>query len=215
MSTVDRSIALAARDAVRDALTRKRRLEIANPNERPALIEVGADIIQGEGTVTFGPNVHVRRHAFMECGKDGHISIGAHSLIMPYAMLLAYSGRIELGEYCTVNPYCVLHGHGGLKAGNYVRIAPHVVIIPANHKFDDVDRPIARQGLDKKGVVIEDDVWIGANAVILDGVHIGKGAVIGAGAVVTKDVLPLQIVAGVPAKPIGTRGTAQAGADER
>ncbi|MCK7515996.1 MAG: acyltransferase [Desulfobacterales bacterium] len=72
-------------------------------------------------------------------------------------------------------------GDGGLTIGNNVRIAAHTVIIPANHVFDDVNIPIRKQGLSKKGIVIEDDVWIGSGVKILDGVVIGKGCVIGAG----------------------------------
>lgn len=199
-------IAWSARDALRTASIRKQRLETSDPYQRPPLVETGVDLVENDGRIVLGSNVHIRRHAMLDCGKGGHIEIGANSVIMPYAVMLAYGGRIRLGEYCSVNPFCVLHGHGGLTIGNYVRIAPGTVVIPANHIYDDPDRPISRQGLDKKGVVIEDDVWIGAGAIILDGVHIGKGAVIGAGAVVNKDVASMQVVAGVPARQIAMRG---------
>jgi acetyltransferase-like isoleucine patch superfamily enzyme len=73
-------------------------------------------------------------------------------------------------------------------------------MIPANHNIDDPDRPIRTQGLSCRGIVIEDDVWIGARVVVLDGVTIRRGAVIGAGAVVTQDVPAGAISMGVPAK---------------
>jgi acetyltransferase-like isoleucine patch superfamily enzyme len=120
-------------------------------------------------------------------------------------MILSHGGDIVIGDDCSVNPYSILYGHGGLKIGDKVRIASHTVIIPGNHKFGRVDIPIFRQGVTMKGIVIDDDVWIGANCTILDGVSIGKGAVIGAGSVVTRDVEPFSVVAGVPARVITTR----------
>ncbi|MBX9684740.1 MAG: acyltransferase [Hyphomicrobium sp.] len=121
-------------------------------------------------------------------------------------MLMTYSGvRITIGADCTVNPFTVLYGHGGLTIGNFVRIATHTVIVPANHIFADRDVPITKQGLSKLGVVIEDDVWIGAHVTILDGVTVGRGSVIAAGAVVNANVEPYSIVGGLPAKVIGQR----------
>jgi acetyltransferase-like isoleucine patch superfamily enzyme len=118
---------------------------------------------------------------------------------------MTYGGFIRIGDHCSVNPFCVLYGHGGLTIGNNVRIATCTVIIPANHVFSDLDIPIHKQGTTALGIVIEDNVWIGANVTILDGVRIGRGAVIGAGAVVTKDVDPLHVVGGVPACTIKVR----------
>jgi acetyltransferase-like isoleucine patch superfamily enzyme len=79
-------------------------------------------------------------------------------------------------------------------------------LIPANHRFDDVNRPIWTQGESRIGIRIEDGVWIGANATILDGCTVGEGSVVAAGAVVTRDVPPLSVVAGVPARVVRMRG---------
>lgn len=121
---------------------------------------------------------------------------------------MAYGGEITMGDFCSVNPYTVLYGHGGLHMGEGVRIAAHCVMIPANHNIDDPDIPVRKSGLTKKGIRIGNDVWIGARCVILDGVTIGEGAVIAAGAVVNRDVEPFMIVGGVPAKPIKSRKAA-------
>jgi len=75
-----------------------------------------------------------------------------------------------------------------------------------NHNFRDSTRLIREQGVTYKGIVIEDDVWIGSKATIVDGVTIGQGAVIGAGSVVTKSIPAYAIAVGVPARVIGTRG---------
>jgi len=90
--------------------------------------------------------------------------------------------------------------------GNDVMIGQDVIIITRNHEFKDISIPMSRQGFkDYEPVIIEDDVWIGARVIVLPGVRIGKGAIVGAGAVVTEDVEPYSIVAGVPAKVIGSR----------
>jgi acetyltransferase-like isoleucine patch superfamily enzyme len=92
-----------------------------------------------------------------------------------------------------------------------------VNILAENHVFDDADRPIVDQGIIRRGITIEDDVWIGNGVMILDGVTVGQGAVIGAGSIVTKDVESLAIVAGNPARPIGRRvpgGRKEARAEE-
>lgn len=120
-------------------------------------------------------------------------------------MLLSYGGSIEIGDDCTVNPYSILYGHGGLKIGNGVRIAAHCTIIPSNHNFADRSVDIRLQGLTNLGITIEDDVWIGTGVRILDGVTIAKGCIVAAGAVVTQSTSPYTIVGGVPSRKLKDR----------
>lgn len=90
--------------------------------------------------------------------------------------------------------------------GDNVMMGPNVTIITRNHRFDSTEIPMNDQGYyDHEPVIIEDDVWIGNNVIILPGVRIGKGSIIGAGAVVTKNITPYSIVGGVPAKLIRKR----------
>jgi acetyltransferase-like isoleucine patch superfamily enzyme len=158
----------------------------------------------------FGTDINIH-HSVSICWSAsldparGRIAIGRNSSLDQGVIVRAYGGIIDIGENCSVNPYCFLHGGGNLVIGNGVRIASHTVIISANHIFDDPNQYIYKQGESKRGIVIEDDVWIGAGAKILDGVTLKRGTVVGAGAVVTKSTEPYAIVAGVPAVTVSSR----------
>jgi acetyltransferase-like isoleucine patch superfamily enzyme len=163
--------------------------------------------IRGARRIALGPGTDVQGRAELDAvrGGKGTITLGARCRIDSGAMVIAQGGNIVLGDDCSVNAYAVLYGHGGLTIGSDVRIAAHVVIIPANHVFQSKATPIRAQGETRLGISVGDDVWIGAGAIILDGVAVGKGSVIGAGAVVTCDVPPGAVVAGNPARPIRLR----------
>lgn len=167
----------------------------------------GVEIIGPATRIHLGDNVQISDGARLVCSDEtSEILIGDGTIIQTRAILeTGPSGSIRLGAFNSVNPYCVLYGHGGLSTGDYVRIAAHTVIIPANHIFDNPDVPIARQGLTKKGIRIGNDVWVASGCSILDGVEIGDGCVIAAGAVVNRSILPYSVVAGVPAKVIKMR----------
>ncbi|HTM76168.1 MAG TPA: acyltransferase, partial [Devosia sp.] len=146
----------------------------------------------------FAPTAYIAADAAI---FTSHLVLGEHSWIAGHALV---RGDIEFGANSTVNPYACISGK--VRFGDGVRIASHASIVGFNHGFDDPDTPIHAQKHHSAGIIVEDDVWIGANAVILDGVTVGKGAVIAAGAVVSKNVPPLAIVAGVPAKVVRRRG---------
>jgi maltose O-acetyltransferase len=106
----------------------------------------------------------------------------------------------RIGAYSRINRDCCLDARGPLVIGENVSISPEVVILTAGHRTDDPGFPV-----ETRPVTIEDHVWIGTRATILPGVRLGRGCVVAAGAVVTRDVPPLAIVGGVPAAQIGTR----------
>lgn len=163
-------------------------------------------IVRGARNIFLGSNVVIRAFAVVD-GSMPHssIEIGDHTIIHSFSTVAADGGHIRIGSHCSLNPYSILYGLGGLEIGDYVRIATHVVIVPAQHLFDDPHTPIHFQGSSCEGVKIGSDVWIGAGAVILDGVTIANGAVIGAGAVVTHDIPEYAIAVGAPAKPVKSR----------
>ena len=116
----------------------------------------------------------------------------------------SFSPSVKLGDYSGIGINCDVIG--SVSIGNYVMMGPEVYITTVNHKHDRIDIPMMHQGnTEDEPIIIEDDVWIGRRAIILGGVTIGKGSVVGAGAVVTKDVPPYSVVGGVPAKVIKNR----------
>jgi acetyltransferase-like isoleucine patch superfamily enzyme len=145
------------------------------------------------------------RGAILNREYGGDIEIGPGTVIHTGAMLIPLGGSIRLGYRCRVNPYSVLYGHGGLEIGDYVRIAAHCVIVPANHGTALDDGPIAEQPLSKQGIRIGNDVWLGAGVRVLDGADIGDGCVVGAGAVVRGKLEPYGIYAGVPVRLVKRR----------
>lgn len=113
--------------------------------------------------------------------------------------------HIEIGELTSLGPYTCIAGSGDIKIGKGCLISSHVSIYSNNHNFADTTRYILAQGITCKGIVIEDDCWLGTGVRVLDGLTIGQGSVIGAGAVVTKDIPPYSVAVGVPAKVISSR----------
>lgn len=128
-----------------------------------------------------------------KCGKKVNIEKGA-----------SFPSSVELGDYSGIGVRAQINGK--VIIGKNVMMGPDVCIYVINHAFDRTDIPMNMQGFaPEKPVIIEDDVWIGARVIILPGVHIGIGAVIGAGAVVTKDVPDYAVVGGNPARILKMR----------
>ena len=110
---------------------------------------------------------------------------------------------IRIGRGCIIGEGNIIRGPGGVKIGDHVLTAPGVQILSSNHLYGNSEHPIMEQGVSAEGIVIEDGAWIGAGAIILDGVRIGRNGVIGAGSVVTRDVPDYGIAIGAPAEIMG------------
>jgi acetyltransferase-like isoleucine patch superfamily enzyme len=135
------------------------------------------------------------------------ISLGKGTVVKPFAVLIQTgAGRIIIGQNCAVSSFNhISTGDEDLIIGDNVRVGPHVTIMGASREFRDRDVKVVDQGRTHGGVVIGNDVLIGAGAVILNGHTVGEGAVIGAGCIVTRDVPSYAIVVGNPARVIGER----------
>ena len=178
-------------------------------------------ILKMDGTAAIERNVRLRFASNIRLGNGcyidenvyihacpGGVEIGANTYVMHGAILHVYNFRqiphsgIQIGCDSLIGEYSVIRGQGGVSIGNRVYTSPMTQLIAVNHVFDDPQRPFTEQGITAQGIVVEDDVWLGSNVVVTDGVRIGQGAVIAAGAVVTKDVPPHTVAGGVPARVI-------------
>ena len=182
----------------------------------------GSNITRSSGFGSWLGRRLALRHKNVKIGKDTGIS--------PEAMICPREGFIEIGSQCAVNSNAAIQGNvrigdrsrvqmntmivgygpagdpsGQVTIGNDVLIAPNCMILAGNHGFADPEKPINQQPIVRKPIVIEDNVWIAGRCNITAGVTIGHGSVIGAGSVVTKDIPPMSVAAGVPAKVIKRR----------
>jgi maltose O-acetyltransferase len=128
---------------------------------------------------------------------------GSHTgLRIQHPVVIEHPEKVRIGRGCSIAAFLHVWGGGGVTIGDRVLIASHVSIVSETHDY--TAHPMTETAV-RKPVVIEDDVWLGTHCTILPGVTVGRGAVIGAGAVVTKNVEPFTIQAGVPARRVGER----------
>ena len=127
-------------------------------------------------------------------------SLGKYSVVEDFSCLNNAVGDLIIGDYTRVGLRNTIIGP--VTIGNHVNLAQNITVSGLNHNFEDVNTPIDLQGVSTSPIVIEDDVWIGANAVILPGVTIGKHSVVAAGSVVGKSIPPYSVCAGIPARVV-------------
>lgn len=175
--------------------------------------------------VVFGRNVTIRHGHKIVIGDDvviddnvvldakgtnnAGIRIGSNVIISRNTVLSCKNGNLSIGDHVTVGMNCLVHACAGsdVHIGPYTIMAAFVYVIGGGpYRTDRLDIPMKQQGIVAQGgVTIEEDVWIGSSVQILDGVRVGKGSILAAGAVVTKDVDALAVVGGVPARFIKSR----------
>lgn len=141
--------------------------------------------------------------------RGTRIVVGAHSVIDSFVKIkpAGGSGDLVIGAQVVVNSGCVLYTGHGIRIGNHVAIAANCTFAPVNHAYQDKSRLIREQGFlpSKGGIVIEDDVWIGANCVLLDGAILRRGCVVGAGSLVRGELAAHTVYAGQPLRAVGQR----------
>ena len=147
-----------------------------------------------------GKHSVIHRSARMDTPPYRIFSLGNYSVIESFACINNAVGDVIIGDHTRIGLHNTIIGP--VDIGNHVNLAQGITVTALNHNFSDTNKRIDEQGVSTNPVTIEDDVWVGANAVILPGVTIGEHCVVAAGAIVTKDVPPHSLVAGVPAKVI-------------
>ena len=154
--------------------------------------------------VGIGRNATLRANTEVNPG----IVLGRGVSINDAVVINANRGFVAIGDRSWLGPFCLVYGNGGVTIGRNVLIAGHSTVNTVSHSSERCDIPINDQPVLSDPVTIEDDVWIGLNATILQGVTLGRGCIVGAGAVVTRSIPPWTIAMGVPARVAGRRNGA-------
>ena len=147
-----------------------------------------------------GKHSVIHRSVRMDTPPYRQFSLGDYSVVESFACINNAVGDVIIGDHTRIGLHNTIIGP--VTIGNHVNLAQSITVTALNHNFEETNKRIDEQGVSTTPVTIGDDVWIGANAVILPGVHIGNHCVVAAGAVVTKDVPAHSLVGGVPAKII-------------
>lgn len=161
---------------------------------------------QGESRIFLDDRVFLDQDVRISCGGKGQAKLEKDvSLDRGVDIKVHGQGRTTIGQDTYIGPYTCLSGYGDITIGKDCLIASHASLYAHNYSFEDADKLIRLQGYSHKGIQIEDNCWLGSGVRIMDGVTIGTGSIIGAGAVVTKDIPPNSIAVGTPAKVIKSR----------
>ena len=155
--------------------------------------------------IHLGNRVFIGQYSYLDANQS-FVRLGNDVHLARFCTLRGGERGITVHDNVGINKFTYLDGNGGLEIGSDTLLSPGVQCLSGNHIFDDPDVPIKYQGTAYGKVTIGEDCWLGTNAILLPGVTIGRGAVIGAGAVVTKDIPDYGIALGVPAKVVGHRG---------
>jgi acetyltransferase-like isoleucine patch superfamily enzyme len=158
--------------------------------------------------IRLGERVMIGEGCFLDAHSlTGRITLGDDVWLSRGCYVLAHrDAEVQIDDRAYIGHRCLLYGTAGLRVGQDVLMANDVQLICGNHTFARRDLPIRAQPTEERPIAIEDDVWLGASVIVLGGVTVGRGSVVGAGAVVTRSLPPYSIARGVPAKIVGVRG---------
>ena len=163
-------------------------------------------VLRCPGQIALGNHVLLDDLVVLDAkGSGSQVTIGDQVLIGRSSILSCHEATIQIGDFVSIGPFVHIACKSHLSIGSNVAIGSGVQILVGSHATDDPDTPIIQQQRLSEGIVLEDNVWIGATATILDGVTIGSGSIVGAGSVVNKDVPPASVVLGNPARVIQNR----------
>ncbi|RUM42707.1 MAG: acyltransferase [Desulfocapsa sp.] len=189
-------------------LLRKRMLAPLFKSCGKSLILGKGIVLRKPGNIEIGDNVAIDDYVMLDCYRDATpaLTIGDDVVISNSCIIQAKIGSLEIGDHCDIGTHTIITSIGGIQLAPSVLIGGNCYIGGARYHFEDLDTPIMDQGVYSHGsILIGEGTWIGASVTIIDGVSIGKGCVIGAGALVTADIPDFGVAVGVPAKVIRYR----------
>jgi acetyltransferase-like isoleucine patch superfamily enzyme len=163
-------------------------------------------VLRCPGQISIGDHVMLDDYVVLDAkGDHSQVTIGNQVLIGRSSILSCNQASIRIGNVVSIGPFVHFACKSLVEVGSHVQIGSGVQIMAGSHASDDPDILITQQERLSEGIVMGDNVWIGASATILDGVTIGTGSIVGAGSVVNKDVPPDSLVLGNPARVVKNR----------
>ena len=178
---------------------------------RPKMVFIGPGVrLRNASLCRFGKGVTLETGVVIDGLSTDGIHLGENVSIGPYSIVRAsmisnLGSSIRIGNNSSCDAYGYIGAAGPIAIGENVIMGQHVSFHAENHVIASTDVPIRMQGVTRAGITIEDDCWVGANAVFLDGCHVGRGTVIAAGAVVRGVIPAFSVIGGVPARIIRSR----------
>jgi acetyltransferase-like isoleucine patch superfamily enzyme len=166
-------------------------------------------VLRHPGKISIGERVSIDDDVLLDAsgaGEEG-ISLGDGAIVSRSCVIQGKTGPVMIGNRADIGCNCIFSSVSGIEIGQSTLIAGHCYIGGGRYRSDRLEIPMMDQGMYSEGpVILGDDVWLGAGVIVLDGVRIGKGSIIGAGSVVTREIPEYSVAVGVPARVIGARG---------
>jgi len=166
-------------------------------------------VLRHPGKISIGERVSIDDDVLLDASGAGErgISLGDGVIVSRSCVLQGKTGPLTIGNRADIGCNCIFSSVSGIEIGQSTLIAGHCYIGGGRYRSDRLEIPMMDQGMYSEGpVILGDDVWLGAGVIVLDGVRIGRGSIVGAGSVVTREIPEYSVAVGVPARVIGTRG---------
>jgi len=158
-------------------------------------------VLEHAGSLSLPPSTHIEAGCVISIGEQAKLTVGERNTLYPQVVIRLREGWLETGRDVSFGPGVKIYEtRAGLLIGDHCMLAAGVCISGVQHGLEDLSRPMRQQAVLALPVVLEEDVWIGMNAVIQPGVTIGAHSVIGSGSVVTRSIPPWSIAHGVPCR---------------
>ena len=163
-------------------------------------------VLRCPGRISLGSGIIIDDNVVLDAkGAGSSIELGDQVLVGRHCVLSVTEGTLRLGSFVSIGPFCTIVTKSSIEIGSNVSIANGTYLLGAGHAMDDPTAPAILQKRTSLGIVIEDDVWLGAGAMLLDGAVVRRNSIIGAGAVVRGEIPPNSVAAGIPAKVLYNR----------